>query len=172
MKKKMNFKSFLIVAVIYGVLMGVSIYITTEDIIISTVLGIVSGFLFSLLMFVFFKIVEKIMSKKGINIYDVKSTEKLRNEIEAKREIIYDDLTSHMMSKMLYASGWMFLTEDALEFYKTKFNLGGNNIAILLDNIVSTSIKSKKILIRFAEKQTSIHNEDIWTKHETYWKMG
>lgn len=166
MKKKLNFKSFLICGVIYGGFMGVSSYFTTEDVIISIALGIAAGVIFSLLMFGFFKIVEKTISKKGINIYDVKNTENLRNEIEAKRKIIYDDLTSHMTSKMIYTPGWMFLTEDALEFYKTKVNLGGgNNIAILLDDIVSTSTKSKRVLIVSTnenEYSFQVNNADIW----------
>ena len=86
MKKKLNFKSFLIVAVIYGGFIGVGSYFFTENIIISIALGIVAGFIFSLLMFAFFKIVEKKLPKVINNLNESNLTGKLQQEIEINQK--------------------------------------------------------------------------------------
>ena len=113
MKKKLNFKSFLIVAVIYGGFMGVSSYFTTENIIISIALGIVAGFIFSLLMFGFFKIVEKKLPKVINNLNESNLTEKLQQETEKKQKVDF-----HMKEEFINNFGDRLIVDDKGLTYK------------------------------------------------------
>lgn len=184
MKSKMNFKSFIIMAVVYGGIMGFQSYMDSEDLIISIVVAIITGLIFSLLMSAIFRMVEKkaskVANKINYQIQDGKLTEKLRKEIEADRKVIYDDFAGYKTDEKpdvigriflrKYAlefnvAGWMFLSESALEFYKLKGNFSGENIAILLDDIVSTSIKNKQSLIVSTGKKDyifTVNDADIW----------
>ena len=76
----------------------------------------------------------------------------LRTEISKVRKIVCEGPASH--KKGINAiGGWMFLSEDAIEFYAHKLNFGGNNIPILFDDIVEVESKRNKIIIKTYEEQ-------------------
>ncbi len=110
--------------VMYGLLMG----IVGGSVNVGIATGIFFWWGFSLLIYLFAKGIEK-------------RVQPLREEISAKRKIICEGGTT-----VNGIGGWMFLTEDAVEFYPHKANFGGNAFYIALDEIVEVTVKGKLII--------------------------
>ncbi len=121
---------------VYGVLMGLfSGNITT---------GIISGILFGVFLTVFMAIFSKHLEKKS---------EHLRAEISKVRKIICEGPANHKKG-VNAIGGWLFLSEDAIEFYPHKMNIGGQNIPILIDDISNVETKLNRIKIHTKTNET------------------
>ena len=80
--------------------------------------------------------------KKNEELYEMAA--ELHTEISAVRNIICEGPGAYFVTKSVGSGGWLVLSEDALEYYELKkFNKTGN-VAVLLDDIVSTSVQVKK----------------------------
>ncbi len=121
--------AFVVSGLIYGCLMALY-YVLQGDVLMALNMCLFGSVLYGFLLYLY-------------TVYKEKKAENLRKQIETKRKIICHGGASYRKSSIIAIGGWMFLTEDAVEFYKTIDNLGGKNIAILLDEIISVSMKGK-----------------------------
>lgn len=130
---KNGFKDYLILGVIFGVLFGLFMGLSEKNVIMGIILGVVCGFLFAL----------------GISLFMKRSEKKskiLRTEISKVRKIICEGPANHKKGANAI-SGWLFLSEDAIEFYPHKINFGGQNIPIRLDDVMKVETKSNYLKI-------------------------
>ena len=81
----------------------------------------------------------------------------LRSEISKVRAIICEGPVSNKKGKK-QMNGWLFLSEDALEFYPYKNIIGWENVAILLDDITSVEVKSYWLNINTKSAGTYVFN--------------
>lgn len=95
----------------------------------------------------------------------------LSKQIANVRKIICEGQASKKTSNTTItkiSSGWLVLTEDALEYYELEKYQNGGNVAILIDDIVGTSVKGKDLLntlvVNTKEKTYSFgtHKAQIW----------
>lgn len=133
--------TFVIMGLVYAIAAFVYSYLDGQ-VISGLVNGLVGGILISTIPFFFLNRTEK-------------KSENLRKQIESKRKIICQGNAAYRKAGMNAVSGWMFLSEDAIEFYRDNANIGGSNIAILLDDITSVSAKRNILKVATMEKTYS-----------------
>lgn len=136
----------------YGVLMGLFWSNMTK--------GIIAGVLFGVLFTVTMAIFTKHIEKKSVH---------LRAEISKVRKIICEGPANHKKG-VNGIVGWLFLSEDAIEFYPHKMNIGGQNIPILLDDISNVETKSNKLKIQTKENVTFtfvVNKAKLWKQSIT-----
>ena len=132
---------------VYGVLMG----LFRSDM----TMGIIAGVLFAVLCTVGMAISLRRLEKKS---------EYLHAEISKVRKIICEGPANHQKGVNAIA-GWLFLSEDAIEFYPHKMNIGGQNIPILLDDISNIETKSNQLKIHTKTNETFIflvNKANLW----------
>jgi hypothetical protein len=137
---------------VYGVLMGVF----WGNITIGIIAGILFGVLFTVGMAIFSKHLEK-------------KSEHLRAEISKVRKIICEGPANHKKG-VNAIGGWLFLSEDAIEFYPHKMNIGGQNISILIDDISNVETKSNQIKIHTKTNETFtfvVNKAKLWKQSIT-----
>ena len=83
--------------------------------------------------------------KKNEELYEMAA--ELSAEISAVRNIICQGPSEYIKAKKVASAGWLVLSEDALEYYELKKYNKTGNVAVLLDDIVSTSGQEKKSLM-------------------------
>ena len=105
--------------------------------------GLIAGIAFGVLFTVVIAIIAKNLEKKFLP---------LRAEISKVRSVICEGPASYK-NGINAIGGWMFLSEDAIEFYCHKLNLGGENIPILLDDIVEVKAKGNQLIIKAKDKE-------------------
>lgn len=91
---------------------------------------------------VMFKREIKKFHKQNEELYAM--SEELSAEISAVRNIICQGPGAYIKTKQVASAGWLVLSEDALEYYELKKYNKTGNVAVLLDDIVSTSAQEKK----------------------------
>ncbi|MBR3552202.1 MAG: hypothetical protein IKN72_02310 [Clostridia bacterium] len=97
----------------------------------SIILGLSAGGLWFILYFLaMFLLVRK----------NEQNAESLHRQIELARKVICEGPVLYINGSRRGTGGWMFLSEDAVEFYRVKGNFGGNNVAIPLDDVVSVTV--------------------------------
>lgn len=146
--------AFIYIGLIYAAAIFVFTY-SSGQIVFSLICSLVAGILFSAIMYFFSKRIAK-------------KSENLRKQIESKRKIICQGDASYHKSGINAVGGWMFLSEDALEFYCHNANIGGSNIAILLDDITSVvamrnilKVDTKEKTYSFSVIQAKVWKEQI-----------
>ena len=123
-------------------------------------MGIRAGVLFGVLFTVTMAIFTKHIEKKSVH---------LRAEISKVRKIICEGPANHKKG-VNAIGGWLFLSEDAIEFYPHKMNIGGQNIPILLDDISNVETKSNQLKIQTKEKVTFtfvVNKAKLWKQSIT-----
>ncbi len=105
-------------------------------------------------------------------IFKYKSLDKkskyLRQEISKVRTIICEGPAVHKIGVVNEFYGWLFFSEDALEFYPIKMNRdGARNIAILIDDIIDVETKRNKRNILFIDSKGgsfifSVDKPELW----------
>lgn len=101
--------------------------------------------------------------------------EVLSNQVSAVREVICEGQatkveTSTSENKNLSA-GWMIFSEDALEYYEFEKFQNGGSFAILIDDILKTSVKGntlRNILVISTKEKTysfSVFKAEIWKEY-------
>lgn len=123
-------KEYLLTTVLFGGIMGIFIGLIRLNVLLGVIMGVLSGCLFSFLMFLFVKVVEK-------------KFDKMRVEIAEERKIFCDGGAT-----IQGVGGWMFLTENGVEFYPHKINYTQDKLFIPLKEIQTVETKGNQILIR------------------------
>lgn len=141
-------KEYLSTGVLFGVPMGLFFGIEHFSLIVGLTGGIMSGTLFAFLIFLFCKIMEKKFDKK-------------REEISRERKIICDGGATYEG-----LGGWLFFTENSLEFYPHKINYSTKQLTIPREKINSVSIKRNNIIIDAFEGKKF----PIVVSHTNEWK--
>lgn len=102
------------------------------------------------------------------SIYVEKKSKNLREEILKVRNIICDGPANNIIGKNSIG-GWLFLSEDALEFYPHKVNFGGKGTAILIDDIISVDTKINQLIIKTNKEkyQFVVNKSKMWKKSIT-----
>lgn len=113
----------------FGGLMGLIIGIARASVLYGIIGGAIAGGLFTLLMFVFIACTEK-------------KFDAMRREIAGERTIYCDGGAT-----LSGNGGWMFFTENGLEFYPHKANLSTAKIRIPLETIVSVCDQNNKLIV-------------------------
>lgn len=136
----------------YGFFMG----LFWGDMTMGIIAGVLFGVLFTLCMALFSKHIEK-------------KSEHLRAEISKVRKIICEGPANHKKGANAIG-GWLFLSEDAIEFYPHKMNIGGQNIPILIDDIANIETKSNQLKIHTKANETFIfvvNKANLWKQSIT-----
>lgn len=101
--------------------------------------GVINGIIFGIVLGIVMSVYISNMSASS-----ERKVQPLRNEILKRRRIICEGPANHKQKTVI--GGWLFLSEDALEFYQhTRNGVEGANIAILLDDI--TNVETRKNLL-------------------------
>ena len=153
MTYKNGIREYLLLAVCYGVPMGIIFGLWQKSILVGIISGAMCGILYGVIMFLFVKSQEK-------------KFDKMREQIASERKIICDG------GATLHGNGgWLFLTEFGLEFYPHKVNFSRQEMRISLKSINAASVLGKSILISVKESTNAItiivtHNKE-WQKQIT-----
>ena len=108
MTYKNGIREYLLLAVCYGVPMGIIFGLWQKSVLVGIISGAMCGILYGVIMFLFVKSQEK-------------KFDKMREQIASERKIICDG------GATLHGNGgWLFLTEEGLEFYPHKINFSTN----------------------------------------------
>ena len=122
--------------------------------------GAMSGLLFG----VFFTLCTALSGK-----HFEKKFRRHRAEISKVRKIICEGPANHKKGANAIG-GWLFFSEDTMEFYPHKMNIGGQNISILTDEIVSVETRAQQLKIhtKTGENFTFIVNKaKLWKQSIT-----
>ena len=130
---KNGIKEWVLLGCLSGLLYGFFMGLFFKNIVIGIIVGVLFGAIFAACIAIFSKKFEK-------------KSECLRAEISQVRKIICEGPATHINGKNAIG-GWMFLSEDAIEFYPHKMNVGGENMAILIDDITNVEIKINQLKI-------------------------
>ncbi len=122
-------KEYLTMGIAFGVPFGIIYGLMYLDVVLGIIVCVVGGGLFSLLMFLFVKAIEKKFDKKRV-------------EIAGQRRIICDGGATIKGN-----GGWMFLTETGLEFYPHKINLSTENLFVPLSTIASVETVGNRLIV-------------------------
>jgi hypothetical protein len=153
MTYKNGIREYLLLAVCYGVPMGIIFGLWQKSVLVGIISGAMCGILYGVIMFLFVKSQEK-------------KFDKMREQIASERKIICDGCAT------LHGNGgWLFLTEYGLEFYPHKVNFSRQEMRISLKSINAASVLGKSILISVKEYTNAItiivtHNKE-WQKQIT-----
>ena len=153
MTYKNGIREYLLLAVCYGVPMGIIFGLCQKSVLVGIISGAMCGILYGFIMFLFVKSQEK-------------KFDKMREQIASERNIICDG------GATLHGNGgWLFLTEFGLEFYPHKINFSRQEMRISLKSINAASVLGKSILISVKEYTNAItiivtHNKE-WQKQIT-----
>ena len=135
---KNGLKEYSLTTVLFGVPTGILLGLSKLSFMVGVVSGILSGLLFTLLMFLFIKVQEKKFDKKRI-------------EIAKERRIICDGGATINGN-----GGWMFLTENGIEFYPHKINISTKEIKIPVSMIEAVKAQKKQIRVTANGKTIAI----------------
>ena len=141
-------KEYGLMGVLFGIPMGAMFGLKYLSLLIGIISGVLCGFLFAFLMFLFVKYQEKKFDKK-------------REQIAKERKIICDGGAT-----LNGNGGWMFFTEQGLEFYPHKINLSTKEIMIPMQSIASVKTYRNQILVSANNQVVGIvvsHNKE-WKK--------
>ena len=148
MTYKNGIKEYALTGVMFGVPMGILFGLMHLSLLLGIITGFLCGFLFTLLIFLFIKYQEKKFDKK-------------RTEIAKERKIICDGGATINGN-----GGWMFFTENGIEFYPHKINISTKEIVIPMNTIESVKTNKNQILVHANGKTIAIvvsHNKE-WKK--------
>ena len=136
----------LIAGPLYGIFMGMVFQNMEMALQLGLGFAIAISIPFAILMIIINAVVEKKV------VY-------LREELSKQRKIICEGPANHKQNNIAIG-GWMFLTEDALEFYPHKMNVVGENIPIKAKQlIIHTKKGSNYIFI--------VNKSKLWKKSIT-----
>lgn len=124
-----GFREYALAALIFGGAMGIVTALVHQDALGGLIIGVFAGVLFALLLYLFVKLMEKKFDKK-------------RLEIAGERRIICDGGATLQGN-----GGWLFLTENHLEFYPHKINLSTEEIRIPLILIRNVRLTGNRLEI-------------------------
>lgn len=146
---KNGFKEYFGSGLIFGVLMGIFFGIMYLNPIAGLAGGLMTGGLFGFFIFIFCKIQEK-------------KFDKIRAEITSQKRVICDGGATYQGN-----GGWLFFTEEGLEFIPHKFNFSRDRMVIPMNMIRSVDIKRNSIVVG----TTAAVSFPILVSHGKEWKQ-
>ena len=126
---KNRFQDFFKSGIIYGSFMGLFVGLSTQSFLLGLIMGIFAGALFGFLLFI-------------STINQSKKFIAKRNEISSQRRIICEG-----PANFKNRGGWLFFTEEALEFYPSKFYPSQRYLILPLTKLTSSMTTSNKLEI-------------------------
>lgn len=141
-------KEYSLIALLFGIPMGLLFGLLNLNLIVGIISGVLSGFLFTFLMFLFVKFQEKKFDKK-------------RLEIAKERKIMCDGGAT-----IQGTGGWTFFTEKGIEFYPHKINFSQEELIIPTNMIELVGTNKNQIIINTTENLTF----EIVVSHNKEWK--
>ena len=148
MSYRNGLKEYLLIGFIFGIPMGFLFGMIHLSVLLGIITGFLSGFLFAFTMFLFIKFQEKKFDKK-------------RLEIAKERKVICDGGAT-----VEGTGGWMFFTEQGLEFYPHKINISREELIISMNIIESVNINKNQIIVN----TTDSLSYKIVVSHNKEWK--
>ena len=133
---KNGIQEYTLIGVIFGGLMGIFLGLSHQSLWYGILGGLASGVLFALLMLLFIKAMEKKFDAK-------------REEIAKERHIHCDGAAT-----VAGNGGWMFLTENELEFYPHKINCSRRELHLPLSSLRSVSVRGNTLQIAISDGTT------------------
>lgn len=145
-------KEYALAGLVFGLFFGLFVLVVSKNLVIGITIGVLTGLLYA---FAVMLLIKKTESKFNY----------LRGEISKLRKIVCEGPASLKQGEKI-STGWIFLSEDAIEFYSLKTNDGGVNVPILLDNIVSVKRKSNQIIIETKSEEFifAVIKAELWKK--------
>lgn len=98
-----------------------------------------------------------------------KFAKEIREKIIKVRKVVCDGPANYLKDKKTIV-GWLFLSEDALEFYSSRYhNSADKSLPILLDEIEGIEVQNKQLIIYTkTEKYTfAVYKPKLWEKSIT-----
>lgn len=141
-------KEYALMALLFGIPMGLLFGLLRLSLIVGIATGVLSGFLFTCLMFLFIKFQEKKFDKK-------------REEIAKERKVICDGGAT-----IQGTGGWIFLTEQGIEFYPHKINISQEKFILPMNMIESVKTNKNQIIVNTTDKLMYA----IVVSHNKEWK--
>ena len=148
MTYKNGIKEYSLTALCFGVPMGILFGLRYLSFTVGAITGVLSGLLFALAIFIFVKIQEKKFDKK-------------RAEIAKERKIICDGGATINGN-----GGWMFFTENGIEFYPHKINFSTKEIKIPMNMIGAVKAQKNQLVVSVVNKSAV----SIVVSHNKEWK--
>ena len=145
---KNGLKEYSLTTVLFGVPMGILFGFRYLNFIVGVITGVLSGLLFTLAIFIFVRIQEKKFDKK-------------RAEIAKERKIICDGGATISGN-----GGWMFFTENGIEFYPHKLNFSTKEIKIPMNMIEEVKAQRNQLVVSVVNKPRVV----IVVSHNKEWK--
>lgn len=148
----------IIMGAVYGFIMGVFIsFAIPLDPETNLMLGIYVGLFFGTAYTIPMALIASSVAKKA---------KPLREEISKVRKIVCEGPATHKKSSidLKNVGGWLFLSEDAIEFYPLKLYVGGKNVGVPLDDIKKIERKGNIISISTTEEtyQFIVDKGNLW----------
>ena len=157
---KNGIKQYVIVCCIsglfFGLFMGLWNGLTSGSLKTGIIAGIVAGGALGVL----YTLASALFSK-----YIEKKAEYMRAEILKNRMIICEGPANHKKG-VNAIGGWLFLTNNSIEFYPHKVNIGGQNIIIPSEFVISATTKVNRIIIQTKSENYifAVNKSKLWEK--------
>lgn len=141
-----------------GIFMGIFMSFTFPlDPETNLMLGIFVGLFFGTVYTISMALIASSIAKKA---------KPLREEISKVRKIVCEGPATHKKSaiNLKNVGGWLFLSEDAIEFYPLKLYVGGKNVGVPLDDIKKIERTGNIISISTTEEtyQFIVDKGNLW----------
>ena len=136
---KNSMGTFVLMGLFYGGAMALVFGSQNGDYITGAITGGIAGLIFAVVMYV-------------VNANAEKKAKVLYQQVGCMRKVYCQGVATLRTNPINGIAGWMFLTESALEFYASKANLGGKNVPIMLETILSVEAKGNTIVVNTADK--------------------
>lgn len=147
--RNQHLKNCVVASVLYGTPFVFIFFVLFGDLLKALILGISGGFLFGIMITLF----ALLWSKR---------VEPIREEIKRNHTIIFEGAGNHWEGKGSNG-GWIFLTEECLNFIPHKINFNTNRILIPYKDMESVSkaskIKTIEIFCKSGRKEKFVVNE-------------
>lgn len=147
MTYKNGIKEYSMITLLFGCPMGLWYGLIGRSVIKGVISAVFSGCLFTLLVFLFIKTQEK--------MYD-----KMRIGITEERKLICDGVANYQGN-----GGWLFFTEQGLEFYPHKINFSQKELMIPISAIKSAKTKKNQLIVETTDNSTS----EFLVSHNKEW---
>ncbi|MDE6690847.1 MAG: hypothetical protein K2K04_02645 [Clostridia bacterium] len=142
---------------LFGLFMGIYNGLVSSSLKTGIIAGIVAGVAFGVLFTVAMAIFSKCLEKKA---------ERMRAEVLKDRKIICEGPANHKKGANAIG-GWLFFTENSIEFYAHKVNIGGQNIVIPCDDVTDATAQANKLII-----QTESENYIFIVNKSNLWEQS
>lgn len=148
---KNGFKEYSIAFCIFGIIYGLIHGLFHWDIMRGIIVGLISATIFT---------ISAVLNSKRIE----KKVALIRLEISKAGKIICEGPANNKKA-IVAIGGWLFVSQDTIEFYPNKKNKKRQNVTIIIDDIVSIKTKLNQLKIYVKEDKTYtfvVNKANLW----------